>query len=257
MGRAWKGLAASVPGGGHLRRGIECQDASAFIDGDHPTLVVLDGRGSSAVSGEGAREGVRILTEQISILHPLLSRALDTAGRRRRRGVRELSEILFRALLLAKRRCARRANRPEEDYDFTAALVIVGQCRTLCLQVGDGAIVLRANGTPRVVFAPEKGEFCNTTTFVREGGCFRVALYETDQVDGAAVMSDGPIHRMIRLDILTPGPAFDYFFDGLSNDEVTREDLFAYLARSVWYVQTDVRDGDDRSLALMAVKNKE
>ena len=43
----FQGFAVSVPGNGHIRREIPCQDASGVWLEPRPCLIVCDGRGSA------------------------------------------------------------------------------------------------------------------------------------------------------------------------------------------------------------------
>lgn len=254
----WNGFAASVPGNGHLRREVPCQDASAYVDAGHPALIALDGRGSSALSQEGSAEGVYLFASTLGVLKPLLDVALDRPSPSPKL-LRQLPELMHRALVQAKYNCVQRhkGDAQMDDFDFTAAVVVAGKYRAVCMQVGDGAIVVRENGVCRVVFVPDKGEAANCTRFVREGDDgYRVEYLSTRDVDAFAVMTDGPEHRMLDLRTMSPGPAFDSFFDGTKKGEFDRGDLLEFLTCNWWSRGNDVRDDDDRTLGLMAATPK-
>lgn len=73
----WAGFAASIPGSGHIRRGLPCQDASATILSPRPALIVCDGRGSAQRSQEGAQGAISSFKSQIAIFEPMLESILD------------------------------------------------------------------------------------------------------------------------------------------------------------------------------------
>ena len=58
--KQWNGFAASIPGFGHIRNEIPCQDASSAILSPRPAVIVCDGRGSARLSHFGARDAVKM-----------------------------------------------------------------------------------------------------------------------------------------------------------------------------------------------------
>ena len=58
--KQWNGFAASIPGFGHIRNEIPCQDASSAILSPRPAVIVCDGRGSARLSHFGARGAVKM-----------------------------------------------------------------------------------------------------------------------------------------------------------------------------------------------------
>lgn len=251
----WHGFAVSVPGNGHIRHELPCQDASAAICEPRPAVIVCDGRGSASkgLSQEGSKAAVRAFRSQLNVLEPYIAEYLDRPDLEEAEW-RDLCRILHRTLAQAKLDCAERLSLPENEFDFTAAFAIVGKEWTGCFQVGDGSLVIRRNGVCETVFKPQKGEFANLTSFVRWGGDetedFSTAVFPSAEIDGIAATSDGPEHRLFHLDDMTPGPRFDAFFDELASGDFQRGDLLDYLADAKRW-STDPRDSDDRSVALL------
>ena len=254
LASGWRGMAASVPGNGHLRRELPCQDASAYIDFGHPALIALDGRGSSPLSQEGSAEGVSLFCSTLAIVEPLMRQVLDT-HEPSELAVRQLGEIIHRALFQAKVNCARRHDGSAEVglFDFTASIVVVGCCHVACFQVGDGVIIVREHGKVRIVFKPDKGDAVNMTRFISEkDDGFRMELLSSDDIDGVAVMTDGVEHRVLDLKTMTPGPLFDALFNEISRGMFSRADLLLFLTdNSLWARGDDIRDDDDRTLGIM------
>ena len=62
----WSALAASIPGSGHIRRALPCQDASRAILSPRPALIVCDGRGSATHSHDGAHAAIDAFSEYIA-----------------------------------------------------------------------------------------------------------------------------------------------------------------------------------------------
>ena len=254
----WGGFAASVPGSGHIRHDLPCQDASRVLTSPRPAVIVCDGRGSAPLSHFGAQAAVRSFEFQLGVLEPLIANTLDEEEEMPERWDR-LCRLLYRALAQAKLELMQERNEraekevKEKDFDFTASFAVVGKRRIGCFQVGDGAIVLRQDGGLLTVFPPDKGEFANQTHFVRAGKdgspSLHTAMFPAESVSGIAVTSDGPEHLMFRLTDMMPGPVFGQLFDDLAQGELRRQDLLDYLTRPAW--NDDPRGTDDRTIALL------
>ena len=249
----WTGFAASIPGGGHIRHGIPCQDASAVMTSPRPAVIVCDGRGSAKLSHFGAQGAVDSFRFQMSILEPFLVSILDGEEEKTEQWVK-FCRIMYRTLMQVKYDLAEKHDEEEKEFDCTVAFAIAGERHIGCFQVGDGSIVLRQNGVCKTVFLPEKGEFANQTHFLRPRGeeqmKFQYALLDAEVNSGIAITSDGPEHLMFRLADMTPGKIFDMFLDDLCKEELCKQDLMDYLTRREW--ADDPRGSDDRSLALLA-----
>ena len=248
----WTGFAASIPGGGHIRHGIPCQDASAVMTSPRPAAIVCDGRGSASLSHFGAQGAVEAFRFQMSIMEPFLVNILDGEEEKPDQWVK-FCRIMYRTLMQVKYDLAEKHKQKEKEFDCTVAFAIAGEKRIGCFQVGDGSIVLRQNGVCKTVFSPEKGEFANQTHFLRPGGeeamKFQFALLDSSVNSGIALTSDGPEHLMFQLADMTPGKIFDMFLDDLCGEELCQQDLMDYLTRREW--ADDPRGVDDRSLVLL------
>ena len=257
MTSSWNGFAASIPGGGHVRRGIPCQDASLAIIAPRPALIVCDGRGSASLSHFGAQEAVKAFRSQVAILEPFLVNLLD--GEEDMEQWIKFCRIMYRTLMQVKYELAEKHNTHEKEFDFTVVFAIAGKKRIGCFQVGDGSLVLRQNGVCQTVFLPEKGEFANQTHFLRPGGevamKFQYAMFDADANTGIAATSDGPEHLMFHLADMKPSKIFDMLLDDLCEESLSQQDLMDYLTRKEWV--NDPRGDDDRSLAVLARVKKE
>ncbi len=249
---SWKGFAISVPGFGHVRRDIPCQDASLAVISDRSALIVCDGRGSAAHSHFGSQAAVKMFRSQIAILEPVISSILDNAESTEA-SWHNFCRIMCRALVQVKLDLAEERNLPEKEFDFTVAFAITGKKFIGCFQIGDGAIVLRQNDSCITAFQPEKGEFANQTAFLRSG-CdqldkFQTKLFPAEENSGIAITSDGPEHEMFKLPEMLPGKVFDVIFDDLLADNFNRLGAWNYLTDRRW--NGDPRGSDDRSLAII------
>ena len=249
----WTGFSASIPGSGHIRHGLPCQDASAAVTSPRPALIVCDGRGSAARSQDGAQAAVKAFLSQIAVFEPMLASILDNENDTSQEQWQMFARIMYRTLMQTKLDLARETQLPEKEFDFTVAFAITGSANIGCFQVGDGAIVLRQNGCPVTAFPPDKGEFANQTHFLRENGersgKYHTGLFAASENTGVAITSDGPEHLMFKLNEMTPGRIFGVLFDDLYAGNLCRQDIMDYLTRREW--ENDPRGGDDRSLAIL------
>ena len=249
----WNGFSASIPGSGHIRRGLPCQDASDVVISPRPALIVCDGRGSASRSQDGAQAAVKTFRLQIAIFEPMLAGILDNETEQPGQWM-QFSRIMYRTLMQVKLDLAATQGIPEKEFDFTVAFSIVGTHHIGCFQVGDGAIVLRQNDICLTAFPPDKGEFANQTHFLREngenGGKFHAALFSAVENTGIAITSDGPEHLMFKLANMEPGRIFNQMMTDLHDQNLTRQDLMDYLTRRDW--ENDPRGADDRSIAILA-----
>ena len=249
----WTGFAASVPGSGHIRRGLPCQDASCAITSPRPALIVCDGRGSASSSQDGAQAAIKAFQTQLAIFEPMLANILDN-DKAQESQWQQFARIMYRTLMQVKLDLSAERGIPEKEFDFTVAFAVIGECRIGCFQVGDGAIVLRQNGELKTAFLPDKGEFANQTHFLRENGeamgKFQAALFLSDENTGVSITSDGPEHLMFKLNEMKPGMIFDFLMDNLHDGNLCKQDLMDYLTRQDW--EKDPRGADDRSIAILS-----
>ena len=250
----FRGFSASVPGNGHIRRELPCQDASGVWLSPRPILIVCDGRGSARYSHFGARAAVAAFRTQCAVLEDLLAAALDREKPNDCRWLR-FCDLVIRTVCQRKRELAEEYACLPIEFDFTIAFAVWGQARCGFFQVGDGAIVVRKGAEHcHTLFAPDKGEFDNETRFLRPEAeaarDYHAKLVPAADVDGVAVTSDGPEFLMFDLADMTPGPIFSRMFDDCAAGLLARQDLLDYLTRSSW--SRDPRGADDRSVAILS-----
>ena len=254
----FRGFAASVPGNGHIRREIPCQDASGVWLLPRPCMIVCDGRGSARYSHFGARAAVKAFRSQCAVLDDLLAAVLDHEKWNDSRWFR-FCDLVIRTVCRQKRELAEEYRCPESEFDFTIAFAVWGAARCGFFQVGDTSIVVRGPGGCRTLFPPDKGEFDNETRFlVPEAEITRdyhARLVAAEAVDAIAITSDGPEFLMFDLADMTPGPIFDRMFDDCAAGSLVRQNLLDYLTRGCW--SRDPRGNDDRSIAIFTAGKRE
>ncbi|MBQ7178565.1 MAG: protein phosphatase 2C domain-containing protein [Victivallales bacterium] len=251
----WCGHAVSVPGNGHIRREIPCQDASGVWLSPRPCLIVCDGRGSAKLSHLGARAAVKAFRSQCAVMERRLANLLDTRHCNAKEWLR-FCQLMARTVCQQKIELAEEHDCPESEFDFTIAFAVIGEHRIGFFQVGDGALTFQRDGGCQVVFLPDKGEFDNQTSFLHPGDedsrKLHAVMMNANGVTGIAATSDGPEHLMFDLQTMEPGPIFNQMFTDLQAGNFPRQSSLDYLTGSRW--ARDPRGNDDRSLAIIAIK---
>ena len=122
----WIGFAASIPGGGHIRHGVPCQDASAVMTSPRPAAIVCDGRGSASLSHYGAQGAVDAFRFQLSVLEPFLVNILDKEEEKTDQWIK-FCRIMYRTLMQVKYDLAEKHNTDEKEFDCKSHLSLPGK----------------------------------------------------------------------------------------------------------------------------------
>lgn len=164
---SWRYIGRSVQGTSHQEKSVPCQDTCVcrcqnIYGSEVFWAIVADGAGSAQYGGIGSDIACNTLAN-------IIERWLDKENG-------NLTNITFdnvkswiektRSAIAA---VAERKPTPIREYACTLLGIIAGNDRTICFQVGDGAIVLMTDshcyGT---VFWPDNGEYANTTYFITD-----------------------------------------------------------------------------------------
>jgi hypothetical protein len=251
----WRYALASVAGTSHARQGTPCQDASACetliaTDGT-PVLVVVvaDGAGSAARSGEGAQLACALFVDAI--------RALLANGGGPRDMTREFVVAWlarFQGAIITRVEVAGGIPR---DYACTLLAAVVGDDSAAYCQIGDGAIVVAAPDEPDGycwVFWPQYGEYENETVFATDlDAPALIAVEQADRpVDEVALFSDGLQRLALHFEGRTAhAPFFRPMFAPVRAAEPGRaEALSAQLATFLASPAVNARTDDDKTLVL-------
>ena len=209
----WRVRGVSVQGYGHLRDGVECQDAyrHAFSEftGVH-VLAVADGAGSRARSAEGAAVAVGLATAQLS--ERLQLRGAPDSGESWRAFLAESCEEVVSTFVDTAARMGPNAG----DFAATLTAVVLAYPWLGVLRIGDGFVIARAEGhdgadTFHLVSSAEAAEYVNETVFLTSPGALAQAsidcLYDpgltaviiaTDGLTPAAIRRNGGRDRANR-----------------------------------------------------------
>ena len=245
----WRYVAASVAGSAHLRSATPCQDHAVVVaDCDTVAAIVCDGAGSAARAEEGARVACRSFLEFVHNSPPPVGGESDPAL-----WAAETLEALREEIV----RAATSSDDPVEAFACTLLAAVAGQSGTLFLQVGDGAIVYRAEsaGPWRLATRPHRGEFANETTFItaRHPGWYASVARIDGCVQAFALMTDGVEFLAIHQARGEPHVAFfDHVLDGMAGVGQGED-----AAHSVWLADfldseaVNCRTDDDKTLVLV------
>jgi hypothetical protein len=253
VGRRWRTAFATVAGTSHLRNGSPCQDASGCIvlelpDGSEVLAAAAsDGAGTAVRSKEGAELAVSSFLTDFGI-----AAARDSSLNSIDRSF--VDEWLF-SFQLAVSRLAEGAESHPRDYSCTLLGAIVGPASAIYLHIGDGAIVVGAEGEEDYAWIawPQHGEYANQTYFLTQSDASTILVFERGPpVDEIALFTDGIERLVLNLsDQSVHSPAFRPIFQWLAQTEPERSDkasdaLSAYLSSDYINARTD----DDKSLVI-------
>ena len=212
---AWRWAAASVAGSSHLRAGRGCDDANIARPVTRATgspalvLAVSDGAGSARCSREGAAAAVLAFAEAVEgMLQVKTLEDLPSVASELLEAVRY--QVVLRAMDLGVE---------SRDCACTLLGAVLAQNKSFFLQVGDGAIVTRADepgGMWQPVFWPQQGEYANTTYFVTQPEAHSLALAQFEDAPLAAIVLFTDGIQALCLDYASRtahGPFFDYILE--------------------------------------------
>jgi hypothetical protein len=196
--KIWRAVGVSSQGGSHLKTGDPCQDAHCWRVLPCGTMVVAvaDGAGTAALAEIGA--GLAVTTAMETVCRKLTDmEASDGAGPSGRTD-EEWRDLLAGGLAAALRAvegeaAARQARL--RDFACTLAVAVARPGRMVAaIQIGDGAVVARADGGGTfAVTRPAPSEYLNETTFLVSPGAIGGAAFTVWRGDLAclAALTDG------------------------------------------------------------------
>lgn len=245
----WRFVCQSVRGGCHRSDSSACQDYGVvrFIgDAANGALVacIADGAGTAALSDVGARTAcesiVKCALRHLESHHTLAT--LQPADL-----IKWCEKI--RSLL---ERMAEQGQHLLRDYASTLCVAVLAARRSLFLQIGDGAIVVRRRGVCGAVFWPQSGEYLNTTSFLTSADFreqMQVCAVDSSFAD-VALFTDGVERLALRVDGRIPHlPFFQPLFSGVraaGNVDALAADLKGLLDSPAVAAKND----DDKTLLL-------
>jgi serine/threonine protein phosphatase PrpC len=242
----WRAVGTSVVGASHQKLQIPCQDSCDYrscVLGSERVLVVgiADGAGSAKASDIGSQKIVEYLLKKITDCGLALIEIQEQTAADWLQDARDhLHEFAVEQGIAL------------HDLACTVLFAILGDSIAIFGQIGDGAWVIRSNGSYTAATWPSRGEYANQTTFLTSPNWRDVmqfkAVYEPLSV--IAGFSDGlqdvALHFASRS---VHAPFFDSKFEALgkTDDETSlKAPLIEFLSSAVLSERTD----DDKTLVL-------
>ncbi len=250
--RQWRYIAAAVQGTSHSFTGISCQDSfdmkllGAGTDDEILILVASDGAGSATKAEMGARLACLEFSE---LMAQYVAEGGEVARITRAESAEWIQQIAGAITLKAKEyKCTLR------DFACTFLAAVLSRDRAICLQIGDGAIVITDQGNYRPVFWPQSGEYANSTYFVTDTSVTELLQFAalTYPVDEVALLTDGL--QMLALHYATRTVHAPFFRPMFARLRIEPPGKSAYLTQAlVEYLDSAVvnkRTDDDKTLLL-------
>ncbi len=255
----WRSLSRSVIGTRHQQHALPCQDAGGHRTfGDVVIGAIADGSGSASNSAIGAALAVKSTLDYLSNLEtwlqphtnpqwPTLEKSPSPAQIKR----------LFERML-AKVRDELQQQATQNSYGLeTLACTLLGFVATphwiAAMQIGDGFMVVSTRVQAyQLLFAPDKGEFVNQTTFVTSSTAHQDLQIKVilDPPQFICAATDAFERLAMHLPQWKPHPAFfkplEEYLTETPNPEQDDAYIMSFLESDYLNQQTD----DDKTLLL-------
>ena len=251
----WRCTGVSVPGNGHIRRGVPCQDAHGWaVVNDFLILATADGAGSARYAEKGSLGAVEGAIDDL-VMRGVGDLLLPAEGNHEKRYSAAILQA-FRSAHRAVLQTAALEGVSSRELATTLLVVVVGPDCAVAGQIGDGAIVYAGQDPGRAVRAtvPVHREHVNETEFLTQANyldCVRVGIVE-GRIEHLALLTDGLEPLAITFTTQTPLPGF---FQGLfefmrqSTPAAIREKAVERLLHAPRIAE---RSDDDKTLLLAA-----
>lgn len=247
----WKVSSSSVTGRSHKDHGEPGQDYSKavsvrFADREFFIGLAADGAGSTTHGGRGAE--IACETVFLSIIGTL----------RQDGDLTQITDEVVRGWITVSRDAiaaeAKNAEKRSKDYACTLLGVVAGRDHALFFQIGDGAIVVSADGEFTTIFWPEQGEYANTTFFVSDDTFpeHLATLHCDTSPEEIALFTDGLQNLVLSFsEKKAHAGFFRPLFAALRNDPGNEfSDFAGQLGRFLNRDDISARSDDDKTLVL-------
>ena len=283
----WKAIARSAIGTSHIKQQMSCQDYGDYRIIDRAIVgVVADGAGSAKYSDIGAQLAVntvlatvtkediqkitklcgsdridRVEKSKSSVLKPLsiFSRsnknsdaAVAVVQSDSEHKVKRFFGNIVKQVTISLKEQAETNGYEIDDLACTLLIAISTPNGIAAMQIGDGFITVRyPEREPELLFAPDKGEYVNETTFVTSTNALEdmKVVIQAGQPEFVCASTDGLERLAIRLSDWTP---FTPFFQPLEQYLRETENIESdkYLENFLNSDRLNARTDDDKTLFL-------
>ena len=250
----WRYVQAFCKGTSHFTNNLPCQDRALSkvitdCNGQEIFLAsVADGAGSSSHSQYGAEKATTLILQKLeeffqdgSILTEISQDTVESW----------VSQISLQILELADSQGIN-----IREYACTLLAIAVTPTEGVFFQIGDGVIVIGAEGNYYPVFWPMNGEYANSTYFITEDHSVKQAQFKivnNQTIENVALMSDGLQGLALHFATKTAhSPFFQPMFSRLAEESNSglSEILSTSLEEFLNSEQVCSRTDDDKSLIL-------
>ena len=255
---SWKAIARSTVGTSHIKQQMPCQDYGGCKILNNVIIgAVADGAGSAKYADIGAKLAVETVLEYLAGVEEWLQKRKHF-WESTQEPLSESEAIKFFTKTLNKVVTALSAQAVSKGYSIddlacTLLVVIATPEWVAAMQIGDGFIVVRAGQEDHILlFAPDKGEYINETTFVTSANALdqmKVSVL-SGKPEFICASTDGLERVAIRMSNYTPFTPFfqplEEYLQESSNPEQSDEYLMKFLDSDRLNARTD----DDKTLLL-------
>ncbi|MBE7157788.1 MAG: protein phosphatase 2C domain-containing protein [Rhodospirillales bacterium] len=243
---SWHCVGASVLGTSHRQTGKPCQDYCSWqfatLGEEAVAIIALaDGAGSAARSEEGSRLVVETLLHEASRYEGSPKQITDDDAAEWLHNVRRTIEAHA-----IEEGCA------VDAFHATALLAVLGEMRSVFVQVGDGGWVVEDKEGFRAATWPQTGEYANVTVFVTSDDALAKMQFVVidEEITAVAGFTDGVQSMCLDLAARNPhAPFFDRVFAPLHTCK-DASDLHAPLIVLLDSAVVNQRTDDDKTLVL-------
>lgn len=255
---AWKAVARSATGTSHLKQQIPCQDyGDCKVLNDVIIGAVADGAGSAKYADIGAKIAVKTALRYLTGVEEWLQKRKRFWQLNPQPLSEEQARKLFaktvKKVVTALEKQAASKDYSVNDLACTLLVVVATPNWVAAMQIGDGFIAVRCHKEePQLLFAPDKGEYINETTFVTSANALdamRVGV-RSHKPEFICAATDGLERVAIRMSDWTPFAPFfqppEEYLRETSNPEQEDEYLINFLDSDRLNSRTD----NDKTLFL-------
>jgi len=258
----WTAINYSAIGTRHQEKGLPCQDYSNYRCYDDVIIgAVSDGAGSAKHSDVGAKLAVETTLSFLSGTEEFknylgIARWLEKRQKvdkpPKDKVIRKLATDICDKVLMAMSQQVEKMDCQQEDLDCTLLVFVGTPYWFAAIQIGDGFLVVRSEeGTPELIFQPDKGEFANETTFITSSDVLSQLQAKTlPPQKFICAASDGVEKVAIRFSDWSAFPPFFQPLEECLQEETSQEEKEAYLQSFLESERLNQRTGDDKTLLL-------
>jgi serine/threonine protein phosphatase PrpC len=262
---SWKAVAHSSIGVLHVQNRMPCQDYANYRQLEHGVIIgaVADGAGSAKHSDVGARLAVETTLQYFSKMGAFIQarkRCWESFAQpfSVQEAQRRFAKLVQQRLMVRLEQEAERSGYSVQELACTLLCFIATPYWTAAMQIGDGFLVVRAQGQDyQLLFSPDKGEFANETTFVTSRNALddmQVSVI-SHPLEFICAATDGLERVALRVSDWMPfAPFFNPLSEYLAQTPNPDEDK-AYLASFLDSERLNQKTQDDKTLLLCLYQN--